>query len=100
MLFLYILVGIGAGLTSNWSQILDNVPIGQIMEYYFAVIMASFVFYKICQKLPDQAAVYFTGRLSMNYDVATTLHSAFTKTREGIVKATKDVMAIPDGLQV
>ena len=26
MLFIYILVGIGAGLTKNWAQILDNIP--------------------------------------------------------------------------
>ena len=80
MLFIYILVGIGAGLSKNWSSILDNVPIGQIMEYYVAVIMASFVYYKLCQKLPDQAVVYFTGRLSMNYDTASTVHSAVKRT--------------------
>lgn len=99
MLFIYILVGIGAGLAKNWSQILDNVPIGQIIEYYVAVIMASFVYYKICQKLPDQAVVYFTGRLSMNYDTASSLHSAITKTHEGFVAAKKNVLAMADGLQ-
>jgi type IV secretion system protein TrbL len=80
MLFIYVLVGIGAGLTRNWSVILDNVPIGQIMEYYVAVIMASFVYYKICQKLPDQAVVYFTGRLSMNYDTASSVNAVVKDT--------------------
>ncbi len=80
MLFVYILVGIGAGLTRNWSQILDNVPIGQIIEYYIAVIMASFVYYKICQKLPDQAVVYLTGRFPMNYDTASSVNAVIKET--------------------
>ncbi len=84
MLLVYILVGIGAGLTQHWSRILDHVPPDQIMEYYVAVIMASFVYYKLCQKLPDQAVVYLTGRFPMNYDTASTVHSAITKTKEGI----------------
>jgi len=80
MLFVYILVGIGAGLTKNWSQILDNVPIGQIIEYYIAVIMASFMYYKICQKLPDQAVVYLTGRFPMNYDTASSINAVAKET--------------------
>lgn len=80
MLFVYILVGIGAGLTKNWSQILDNVPIGQIIEYYIAVIMASFMYYKICQKLPDQAVVYLTGRFPMNYDTASSINAVLKET--------------------
>lgn len=99
MVFLYIMIGIGAGVTSHWSQVLDHVPIGQVIEYYVAVIMASFVYYKICQKLPDQAVVYFTGRLSMSYDPTSTLHAAMTKTHEGIVKAAKVAMAVSDSVQ-
>ena len=86
MLFIYILVGIGAGVSKNWSQILDNVPTGQIIEYYVAVIMASFMYYKLCQKLPDQAVVYFTGRLSMNYDTASTVHAAI----KGVISVPKN----------
>ena len=99
MLFIYILVGIGAGLSKNWSQDLDHVPIGQVMEYYVAVIMASFVYYKMCQKLPDQAVVYLTGRMSMNYDIASSLHSAMTKTHEGFTAIRKNLMAVSDGIQ-
>lgn len=99
MLFIYILVGIGAGLTRTWSQTLDNVPIGQIVEYYVAVIMASFVYYKMCQKIPDQAAVYLTGRLSMNFDTASTMRSAVTKTREEIVGTIKNVKAVAGSYQ-
>jgi hypothetical protein len=67
------------------------------MEYYIAVIMASFVYYKICQKVPDQAVVYFTGRLSMNFDTASTIHSAITKTKEGITGTIKNVKAAGAG---
>lgn len=98
MLFLYILVGIGAGLTSHWSQILDNVPVGQIIEYYIAVIMASFVYYKICQKLPDQAVVYFSGRLSMTYDPVGTIHQAITKSHEAFTAANKGLAAAVAGV--
>ena len=69
------------------------------MEYYVAVIMASFVYYKICQKLPDQAVVYFTGRLSMNFDTASTIHSAITKTKEGITGTIKNAKAVAGGVQ-
>jgi type IV secretion system protein TrbL len=110
MLFVYILVGIGAGLTKNWSQILDNVPIGQIIEYYVAVIMASFVYYKICQKLPDQAVVYLTGRFPMNYDTASSINAALKETFKmakgaavglpGIVGITKAVSAANQSAKV
>ncbi len=110
MLIVYILVGIGAGLTKNWSQILDHVPIGQIIEYYVAVIMASFMYYKICQKLPDQAVVYLTGRFPMNYDTASSINAAFKETFKmakgtvgglpGIVGITKAVGAARQSAKV
>jgi len=73
MLFIYILVGIGAGLTNSWAQTLDNIPFNLTFQYDFAIVMATFVFYMLCQKLPGQAAVYLTGRLSMNFDAVPSL---------------------------
>lgn len=110
MLIVYILVGLGAGLTKNWTQILDNLPIGQIIEYYIAVIMASFMYYKICQKLPDQAVVYLTGRFPMNYDTASSINAVLKDTFKmakgavggvpGIVGFTKAVNAANQSARV
>ena len=99
MIFIYILVGLGIGLAQNWAQILDQAPEGHIIDDYIAVMMSTFVYYKICLKLPDQAVSYLTGRLSMNFETASTIHSAITKTREGIVGTIKNVKAAGAGLE-
>lgn len=68
MLFMYVLIGIGSGLTSKWAQAPAGMPLGLTFQYDFAVAMATYVFYMLCLKLPEQAAVYFTGRMPMNFD--------------------------------
>ena len=73
MLFMYLLVGIGSGLTSNWAQTLDNIPNNETFQYQFAVVMATFVYYTLCQKLPEQATVYFTGRFPMGFNAVPSL---------------------------
>jgi len=73
MLFMYVLIGIGAGLTDTWAQALDNIPLNLTFQYDFAIVMATFVYYMLCQKIPSQAAVYLTGRLSMNYEAVPSL---------------------------
>jgi len=88
------LIGIGGGLTNNWAQVLTHIPPNLDFQYYFAIVMATFVFYKLFQKLPDQATVYLTGRFPMNFDTASSVHSAITKTREGIVGTYKNVKAV------
>jgi len=76
MIFVYILVGLGIGLAQNWAQILDQAPEGHIIDDYIAVMMSTFVYYKICLKLPDQAVSYLTGRLSMGFDSAASVNAA------------------------
>ena len=45
MLFMYILIGIGGGLTNNWANTLSNISNNNlIFQYYFAMVMATFVF--------------------------------------------------------
>jgi type IV secretion system protein TrbL len=73
MLFMYVLIGIGGGLTNNWAQTLDNIPPNLTFQYDFAIVMATFVFYMLCKKLPEQAVVYFTGRMSMSFDAVPSL---------------------------
>jgi P-type conjugative transfer protein TrbL len=73
MLFMYVLVSIGSGLTNNWAQTLNNIPNNEIFQYQFAVVMATFVYYVLCQKLPEQATVYFTGRFPMGFNVVPSL---------------------------
>jgi len=73
MLFMYVLVSIGSGLTNQWAQTLDNIPLNETFQYQFAVVMATFVYYVLCQKLPEQATVYFTGRFPMGFNVVPSL---------------------------
>ncbi len=73
MLFMYVLVSIGSGLTANWAQTLDNIPLNETFQYQFAIVMATFVYYVLCQKLPEQATVYFTGRFPMGFNVVPSL---------------------------
>ena len=75
MIFIYILVGIGAGLAQNWIQILDQAPLTQIVDTYLVIGLSSFVFYKLCLKVPDQAVSYLTGRLSMGFDAAASVNA-------------------------
>jgi len=82
MIFIYILVGVGIGLAQNWAQVLDQAPPGHIIDDYIAVMMSTFVYYKLCVKLPDQAVSYLTGRLSMGFDSA----SSVTAAMKGAVK--------------
>lgn len=73
ILFMYVLVGIGSGLTTHWAQTLDNIHLNYIFQYQFAVVMATFVYYVLCQKLPEQATVYFTGRFPMGFNAVPSL---------------------------
>jgi P-type conjugative transfer protein TrbL len=68
MLFTYLLVGIGGGLINTWQNQLSNIPAGQYIETYVAVIMAAFVYYKLCLTLPEQAAGYLSGGMTINTD--------------------------------
>lgn len=76
MIFMYILVGIGAGLARDWAQLLDTAPMNQLIESEIAVMVCAFIYYKLCEKLPDHAASYLTGRLSMSYETASSLSSS------------------------
>jgi P-type conjugative transfer protein TrbL len=68
MLFMYVLTGIGTGYTKTWVQTLEHILPSAMLQYSFAVVMATFVFYMLCLKLPEQAAVYFTGRMPMTFE--------------------------------
>ena len=98
MLFMYVLIGIGAGLTNNWAQTLDNIPFNLIFQYDFAVVMATFVFYILSQKLPEQAAVYFTGRFPMSFDTVPSLpdvvKGSFALSKKGVDLGTSMVAGI------
>ncbi len=73
MLFMYVLIGIGAGLTNNWANSLNNISDNLIFQYFFAMVMATYVFYMLCLKLPEQATVYFTGRFPMAFEAVPSL---------------------------
>ena len=49
MLFMYVMIIIGAGLTDTWAKTLNNVPLNLTFQYDLAMVMATFVFYVLCQ---------------------------------------------------
>ncbi len=96
MLFMYVLIGIGAGLTNNWAQALNNINPNQTFQYDFAILMATYVFYMLCQKVPAQAAVYLTGRLSMSFDAVPSLPDVV----KGSIAIAKKAGALAAGMSV
>lgn len=87
MLFMYILIGIGGGLTNNWANSLSNISNNNlIFQYFFAMVMATFVFYMLCKRLPEQAAVYFSGRMPMSFETFPSLPAIVKGTKENIKK--------------
>jgi len=91
MLFTYLLIGIGSGLANNWVNTLVNVSGDKLIEAYIAVIMATFVYYKISLTLPEQAAGYLSGGLSINTGIGAGLAAAAAVTGAGIYGAWKGI---------
>ncbi len=94
MLFIYLMVGIGGGLTNTWINILSNIPPGQLIETYVAVIMATFVYYKLSLSLPEQAAGYLGGGLIINAGKGPSLGAATAIAGVGIAMGAKAVMGM------
>jgi len=70
IIFIYILVGLGAELAQGWSQVVVNAPWGKVLDYDIAVGLSAYIYYKLCVKVPDQAVSWLTGRLAMGFDAA------------------------------
>jgi type IV secretion system protein TrbL len=70
IIFIYILVGLGVELAQGWSQVVINAPWQKVIDYDIAVCLSTYIYYKLCVKLPDQAVSWLTGRLAMGFDAA------------------------------
>ena len=90
MIFIYILVGLGVGLTQGWSQVVTNAPWNQVLDYDIAVGLSAFVYYKLCTKIPDQAVSWLTGRLPIGFDS--------TSSVSGAVKGIAKIPAMATGM--
>ena len=89
MLFTYLLVGIGGGIANNWINALSNIPSGQLIETYVAVLAGSYVYYKISLTLPEQAAGYLSRGLTINAGHGPGLVATTAMTGAGIYGAWK-----------
>ncbi len=67
MMFVYLIIGIGGGLTATWTNTLNNVPPASLIPSYFAVMVASYTYWALVTKLPDQAVGYLAGGHSVNF---------------------------------
>jgi len=76
MIFIYILVGVGVDLAQGWSQVVINAPWNKVIDCDIAVGLSTFIYYKLCTKIPDQAVSWLTGRLSMGFEAAASVSGA------------------------
>lgn len=98
MCFIYLLVGLGGGLTKTWSTQLQNVSSGNTLELFIAIIMASFVYYSLCISVPDMAATYLTGNVSMNTGRGMGIGTAAVMAGAGLFAVGKTVMKGAEGI--
>jgi len=76
MIFIYILVGLGVGLAQTWSQVVINAPWQKVLDYDIAVCLSTYIYYKLCLKLPDQAVSWLTGRFPLSFETASSVNAA------------------------
>jgi len=81
MLFITLIVGIGETLAPGWTDILKQVPSGQLMEAYFAVLAAALVYFYLALRIPEMAAALLTGTFHLNFSPG--LGTALTGTAIG-----------------
>lgn len=94
MLFTYLLVGIGGALTSQWADLLNHIPKGQVIETYIAVMMAAFVYYKLCLTLPEQATSYLAGGLAISPGQPPSIGKAALVGAAGVAFGGKSLMGL------
>ena len=95
MVFIYILVGLGVELAQGWSQVVIHAPWDKVLDVDIAVCLATYIYYKLCLKIPDQAVSYLTGRLSMGFEASTSVGAAF----KAIPKVPSAVTNVVAGIQ-
>ena len=99
MIFIYVIVGLGMSLSQNWVTILNQANKDQIINTYMALAVASYVYFKLCTKLPDQAVSWLTGRMSMGFDTVSDVKGAVNSVTHGAVNSVKEVVKIPGVIQ-
>jgi len=67
MMFVYMLIGIGLSLTNGWASLVASAPPDKMIETYVAVVMATFVYYMLCLRLPDIASSMLSGSFSLGF---------------------------------
>lgn len=97
IIFIYILVGIGIGLTDTWRQTLAHLSGYNFVSQYMLIGLSSFIYYKLCVKIPDQAVSWLTGRLAMGFETATSVNAAI-KAPAKIAKTTVALAAGAEGI--
>jgi len=95
MVFIYILVGLGVGLAQTWSQVVINAPWQKVLDYDIAVCLSTYIYYKLCVKVPDQAVSWLTGRLSMGFETASSVNAAI----KAVPKIPAAVAGVAAGIQ-
>lgn len=106
MVFIYIMIGLGMGFANQWPQILGKAydhafPGSVVLDWHpilfldeaLAVMIAAFIYWRLCVKVPDHAVSYLTGRLPTSFDAGTSVGALFRGTGSAIKKGVKEINA-------
>ncbi|MDE2028704.1 MAG: P-type conjugative transfer protein TrbL, partial [Candidatus Omnitrophica bacterium] len=102
MVFIYILIGIGLSLAQNWTDVLNRASVDNLIDTYMAVVMASYIYYKLCIRIPNEAVTWLTGRLALGFqtapDVKTAAHAMGTAVKVAGKEVYKSIAGIPSDI--
>jgi len=67
MMFIYLILGMAGGVTANWVGTLAGIPGANMLQADGAILIASYAYWCLVTKLPDQAVGYLVGGHGINF---------------------------------
>jgi type IV secretion system protein TrbL len=67
MMFIYLILGMAGGVTAGWVNTLAGIPGANMLQADGAILVASYAYWCLVTKLPDQAVGYLTGGHGINF---------------------------------
>jgi len=67
MMFIYLILGMAGGVTAGWVNTLAGIPGANMLQADGAILVASYAYWCLVVKLPDQAVGYLTGGHGINF---------------------------------
>ena len=67
MMFIYLILGMAGGVTATWVNTLAGIPGANMLQADAAILVASYTYWVLVTKLPDQAVGYLAGGHGINF---------------------------------